>query len=69
MSKRDHDFCCLSCLHSFRIKSKLKRNKKVYENKYFRGNIMPAEDNRIVEFIQTRNLMRHHLLFMQIWHL
>ena len=33
--------------------------------KYMKTNIFVV----ILEFNQTRNLMRHHLLFMKIWHL
>ena len=30
-SKKNGDFYCLNCLHSFRTKNKLKSHKKVYE--------------------------------------
>ena len=64
-SKNKGDFYCLNCLHSSRRK-KLESHKKVCENKDFFGVIMPSEDTKILEFISvyinTGNLIRHHLL-------
>ena len=48
--KKNGDFYCLSCLHSFRTKNKLESHKKVSENKDFRNVIMPSEDTEILEF-------------------
>ena len=38
-------------------------HKKVYENKDFCDVVMPSEDTKILEFV---NLIKHHLLFIQI---
>ena len=43
----------MSCLLSFRRKSKLKSHKKVYENKDFCKEWKPSEDNNIWEFNQS----------------
>ena len=53
--KHDGSFYCLSCLHSFRTKNKLKSHKKVHENKGFCGFVMPSEDTKILEFNQYQN--------------
>ena len=45
-------FYCLSCLHSFRARNKLKFHKKVCENKDFCNMVVPSEDTKILEFIQ-----------------
>ena len=65
-SKHLGDFSCLNCLHSFRTKNKLESHKKVCENKYFCNVIMLSEDTEILELNQYQNLIKHHLLFMQI---
>ena len=57
--KNNADFYFLNCLHSFRIKNKLESHKKVCENKDFCNVIMSSEDTE-------KNLLKHHLLFMQI---
>ena len=59
------DFNCLNCFHSFRTQNKLQSHKIVWENKDFRGIIMPFEYTKILEFNQIKNLIKHHLLFMQ----
>ena len=51
-SKNNGDLYCLSCLHSFRTKNKLKSHKGACENKYFCNIIMPSGDNKILEFNQ-----------------
>ena len=63
-SKNDGDFYCLNCLHSFRTKNRLESHKKVCENKDFCNIIMPTEYTKIL--INIENLIKHHLLFMQI---
>ena len=65
-SKHYGDFYCLNFLHSFRTKNKLESHKTVCENKYFCNVIIPSEDTNIVEFNQYQNLIKHHLLFIQI---
>ena len=49
-SKHDGGFCCLNCLHSFRIKNKLESHKKMDENKDFCGVAMPSEDTKMLQF-------------------
>ena len=65
-SKNDGDFYCLSYPHSFRTKNKSEVHKKVFENKDFYNVIMPSEDTKILGVINIKNLIKHHLLFMQI---
>ena len=65
-SKHHGDFYSLNCLHSFETKKKLQSNKKVCENKGFCNIAMPSEDNKISEFNGYKNLMKRHLLFMQV---
>ena len=67
ISKNNGDFYCLNCLHSFRTKNKLELHKRVCENKDFCNVITPSEDNnKILELVNTKNLIQWHLLFMQI---
>ena len=50
-----------------RGKNKLKlHKKKVCENKDFCNVVMPSEDTKVLEFNNYQNLIKHHLLFMQI---
>ena len=67
--KKNHsngDFFCLTCLHSFRTKNKLDSHKEVCEKIYFSKVVIPSEDTKILEFNQYQNLIKHHLLFIQI---
>ena len=61
------DFYCFNCLHSCRTKNKLELHKKVCENKDFCDVIIPSESTKTLEFINIKNLIKHHLLFMQIF--
>ena len=63
--KKNSDFYCLSCLHSFRTKNKLESHKKVSENKDFRNVIMPSEDTEILDLTNIKNLIKHHLSLKQ----
>ena len=54
----------IACLHSFSTKNKVQSHKKVCENKDF-CNIIPSEDTKKSEF-NMKNMIKHHLLFMQI---
>ena len=51
-SRNNGNFYCWSCLHSFRTKSKLEPNKKVYVHKDFSNVIIPSENTEILEFSQ-----------------
>ena len=64
-SKHDGDFYCLNWNHSFRTKYKLESHKKVFKNKDFCNVVMSSEDTKV----NTRNLITHHLVFMQILNL
>ena len=64
-SKHDGDFYCLNWNHSFRAKYKLESHKKVFKNKDFCNVVMSSEDTKV----NTRNLITHHLVFMQILNL
>ena len=65
-SKNNGDFCCLNCLYSFRTKSKLESHKRACENTDFCNVNMPTDDTKILEINNTKNLIKHHSLFMQI---
>ena len=64
--KNNGDFYCLSCLSSFRTKSKLDSHKKVCENKDFCNVVMLSEDSKILEFNKYQKSDKAPLLFMQI---
>ena len=51
-SKRDGDFYCLNCLHSFATENKCESHKKVCENKDLCNVVMPCEDTKTLEFNQ-----------------
>ena len=53
----------------FRTKNKLESHKKLCENKDFRDVVMSSKDTKILEFTNTRTLIKHHLLLMQILNL
>ena len=65
-SKHDGDFYCFNCLHSFRTKNNLQSHRKLCELKDFCGVVIPPESTKILQFNQYGNLIRHHLLFMQV---
>ena len=48
-SKKNGDFYCLNCLHSFRTKNKLE-SYKICENKGYFNVVMPFEDTKVLEF-------------------
>ena len=50
--KKNSDFWCLNCLHSFRIKNKLKSQEKGCKNKGFCTIVIPSEKDTILEFNQ-----------------
>ena len=60
-SEHHGDFYCLNCFHSFATESKFQSHKRACEIK-----ILVMYYTKILEFIQFKNLMKHHLLFMQI---
>ena len=47
-SKHDVYFYCWNCLHSFRTENIIKSDKKVCQNKYFCGIVMPPEKYNIL---------------------
>ena len=51
-SKNDFDSYCLNCLHSFRIKNKLKSHEKVCKNKDFCGVLLPSQKCNILKLNQ-----------------
>ena len=51
-SKNDFDSYCLNCLHSFRIKNKLKSHEKLCKNKDFCGVLLPSQKCNILKFNQ-----------------
>ena len=61
-SKNYGKFYCLNCLHSFR---KINRIKNI-KNKDFCNVIMPFEALKYYNLINIKNLIKHHLLFIQI---
>ena len=62
------DFYCLNCLHSFATKNKRESLKEVCENKDFCNVVMPSEVTKIINtsLINTKNLIKHNVLFKQI---
>ena len=62
------DFYCLNCLHSFTTKNKRELLKEVCENKDFCNVAMPSEVTKIINtsLINTKNLIKHNMLFKQI---
>ena len=65
-SKNDGGFHCLICLYSFRIRNKLVLHKIGCENRDCCNVNMPPDDNKILEFIQYQNVIKHHSLFTPI---
>ena len=63
-SKTNGDFYCLSCLHSFRTKSRLESRKNVCENNDFCNIIM--QTLKYQNLINIKKLIKRYLLFMQI---
>ena len=53
-SINNFDFHCQNCLHSFRIKSKLKPHEKVFEIKDFCNVVIPSEQMKILAFNQNQ---------------
>ena len=45
----------------------IESHKKVWENKDFCVIVMPSEDTKVLEFIQTKTLLIHDLYFMQFY--
>ena len=66
ITPKNHDFYCLNCFHSFRTQNKHESHEKVFKNKYFCNIVILSEDTKILEFLNTKNLIKHHLLFMEI---
>ena len=67
-SKHLSDFYCLNYLHSFATKNKPESHKEVCENKDFCYVVMPSEVTKIINtsLINTKNLIKHNMLFKQI---
>ena len=67
-SKHLSDFCCLNCLHSFATEKTCESRKTVYKKKDVCKVVMPFENTKTLEFnqLQKLDLLKHHLLFMQI---
>ena len=67
ITSKHSDFYHLNCLHSFTIeKKKIQSHKKLIEIKDFYNVIMPFEDTELLDLTNIKNLIKHHLLFMQI---
>ena len=61
---KDHVFYCLNCLHFFRTKIKLESHKDFCNNiTKYTVNIATLKYQNL---INTKNLIKHQLLFMQI---
>ena len=68
-SKHVGNFYGLNCLDSFRSKNRLESHQKVCENEDFCSILIPSEVTRKLTLINTKNLIRNHLLFMKILNL
>ena len=67
-SKHNDNFYCLSCF--IRLEEKLILNhKNVCENNNSFQIVVSSEDIKILQFISIINLIKHHLLAMQILNL
>ena len=52
------DFYCLSCLHSYRTKDKLKEHENVCENHDYCYKEMPNENNKILQYNPSEKSMK-----------
>ena len=57
-SSHNSDFYCLNCFHSYTTKRKLRKHKKICENHDFCYLKMSDEDNKILEYIPGKKLLR-----------
>ena len=64
--KKNNVTCCLNCLHSFATEKKCKSHKKLCEKKDFCNVLIPFEDTKFLNLINTQSLIKHHLLFSEI---
>ena len=58
-SNHNGDFYCLSCLHSYRTKSKFKKHEKIYKNYDLFHLKMPDVDNNILESKPGKKSLKH----------
>ena len=58
-SNHNGDFYCLNCLHSYRTKSKLKKNEKICKNHNFCHLKMPDAKNIILESKPGKKSLKH----------
>ena len=66
VSKHHGDFYFLIFFHSITTENKRESHKKLCESNDFCNVVMPFEDTKILDFDQYQNLIKQHLLFMQI---
>ena len=57
-SSHNGDFYCANCFHSFRTKNKLKKHKKVFENRDYCYVEMPEEDNKMLKYSHGEKSMK-----------
>ena len=55
-SNHNGNFCCLNCLHSFKMENKLKSHEKTFKEKGFSSTEMPSEGNKILKLSQQTKL-------------
>ena len=58
-SNHNGDFYCLNCLHSYRMKSKLKKHEKICKNPDFCNLKMPDAENNILESKPGKKPLKH----------
>ena len=55
-SNHNGNFCCLNCLHSFKMENKLKSHEKTCKERGFSSIEMPPEENKILKLSQQTKL-------------
>ena len=65
-SKHHGDIYCSNCFHSFRIKNKHESHNEVRENKDFCIVFFLLKTLKYQNLISTKNVIKHHLFFMQV---
>ena len=65
-SKHHCDFYCLICLHFFATKNKDESLKKICEKHFFVTLLCLLKTLKYYNLFKIKNLIKHHLLFMQI---
>ena len=66
-SNHNGDFYCLNCLHSYRMKSILKKHEKIRKNHNFCNIKMPDADNNILQSRPGRKSFKNAFVICADW--